>query len=191
MIFHQQHWVRAIFAELLAIGALVLSHQIVDDPKMVAGMARGLATPLTWPKLMLAATALCAVAWAFEEGWRAFNALPSPPDAQTEAIEFGDVGFEEEDTSPPLLPIVLGLVLALAYAFAIPWVGFTVATVFFLIFWFVVGGIRKPVKVLAVTLIGTLVVLYVFVKLALMPLDKGVGAFSDFTIALFHLLSIY
>lgn len=191
MIFHQQHWVRAIFAELLALGALVLSYQIVDDSRMVAAMARGLATPLTWPKLMLAATALCALGWAFEEAWRAFNALPPAPDVEAEAIEFGDVGFEEEDTSPPLLPIVLGLVSALVYAFAIPWIGFTVATVVFLMFWFIVGGIRKPVKLLAVTLIGTLVVLYVFVKFALMPLDKGVGAFGDFTIALFHLLNIY
>lgn len=190
MSFHQQHWVRAIFAELLALGALVLSYRIVDDPQMVAAMARGFATPLTWPKLMLAATALCALGWTVEEAWRAFNALP-PPDVEAEAIEFGDVGFEEEDKSPPLLPIVLGLVLALAYAFAIPWIGFTVATVLFLVLWFVLGGIRKPVKVASVTLIGTLVVLYVFVKLALMPLDKGVGAFGDFTIALFHLLQIY
>lgn len=190
MIFHQQHWLRAVFAELLALGALVLSYRIVDDPQMVAGMARGLATPLTWPKLMLAATALCALGWTVEEGWRAFNALPPAPDVEAEAIEFGDVGFEEEGKSP-LLPIVLGLVLALVYAFAIPWTGFTVATVLFLALWFVLGGIRQPVKVASVTVIGTLVVLYVFVKLALMPLDKGVGAFGDFTIALFHLLKIY
>lgn len=191
MVFHQQNWIRAIFAELMAIGALVLGHLIVDNPQMVEGMARGLASPLTWPKLMLAGAGLCAVGWAIEEGWKAFHALPPPPDAEAEAIEFGDVGFEEQDKLPPTLPIVLGLALALAYAFVIPRVGFTLATVAFLLLWFVLGGVRKPAQVVGVTLIGTLVVLYVFVKLALMPLDKGAGAFGEFTIALFRLLGIY
>lgn len=191
MVFHQQHWFRAVFAEILAIGALVMGYQIVDDPKMVMSMARGLATPLTWPKLMLAGVGLCALGWAVEEGWKAFHALPPPPDAMTEALEFGDVGFEDEKETPPLLPIVLGLALALVYAFAIPLVGFTTATVLFLMLWFVLGGIRKPVSVVAVTLIGTMIILYVFVKLALMPLDKGVGIFGEFTVALFKLLGIY
>lgn len=190
MVFHQQHWVRAVFAEILAIGSLIMGYQIVDDPRMVMGMARGLATPLTWPKLMLAGVGLCALGWAIEEGWKAFNVLP-PPDVMIEALEFGDIGFEEEDKAPPILPIVLGLVLALVYAFAIPWVGFTVATVIFLALWFILGGIRKPVKVIAVTLIGTVIILYVFVKAALMPLDKGTGMFGEFTIAFFKLLGIY
>lgn len=191
MIFHQQHWVRAVFAELLALGALVLGYMIVDDRQMVESMARGFATPLTWPKLMLAGVGLCAIGWAIEQGWKAFNVLSPLPDAFTEALEFGDVGFEEEGNNPPLLPIVLGLALAMIYAFVIPWIGFTAATVAFLFLWFVLGGIRKPLQVVAVTLIGTLIVLYVFVKFALMPLDKGVGAFGEFTITLFRLLGIY
>jgi putative tricarboxylic transport membrane protein len=191
MIFHRQHWIRAIFAELMAIGALVLGHLIVDNPQTVESMARGLASPLTWPRLMLAGAGLCALGWAIEEGWKAFHALPPPPDMEATAIEFDDVGFEEENKHPPALPIVLGLALALAYAFAIPWLGFTLATVVFLLLWFVLGGIRQPRQLALVTTLGTVAVLYVFVKLALMPLDKGAGAFGDFTIALFRLLGIY
>lgn len=190
MIFHRQHLILAIFAELVALIALILGRLIVDDPQMVEAMARGLATPLTWPKIMLAGVGLCALGWAVEEGWKAFNVLPPAPSAAEEALEFGDVGFEREDAAPTL-PIVIGLVLALAYAAAIPYAGFTVATVVFLLLWFVVGGIRKPVQLASVTLIGTVVVLYVFVKLALMPLDRGAGAFGEFTIALFRLLGIY
>lgn len=190
MIYHRQHFIHAIFAELVALSALILGHTIVDDPQMVQGMARGLATPLTWPKLMLAGAGLCAIGWAIEEGWQAFNVLPPPQSVAEEALEFGDVGFEREEDAPTL-PIVLGLALALAYAFAIPYAGFTAATVVFLVLWFLLGGIRKPLQLASVTLIGTLVLLYVFVKLALMPLDRGQGVFGEFTIALFRLLGIY
>lgn len=191
MIFNRQPMIHAVFAELVALIALVLGHIIVDDPQMVQGMARGLATPLTWPKLMLAGVGICALGWAIEQGWKAFNVLPPPPSAVEEALEFGDVGFEQENDDAPLLPIVLGLSLAMAYAFVIPWVGFTAATLVFLLLWFLVGGIRKPLQLISVTLIGTVVLLYVFVKLALMPLDRGQGAFGEFTIALFRLLGIY
>ena len=191
MIYHREHLIRAVFAELVALVALVLGHTIVDDPQMVQGMARGLATPLTWPKLMLAGVGLCATGWAIAEGWKAFNVLPPPPSTAEEALEFGDVGFEQEPDDVPLLPIILGLALAVVYAVAIPWAGFTAATVVFLLLWFLVGGIRKPLQLISVTLIGTVVLLYVFVKLALMPLDRGQGAFGEFTIALFRLLGIY
>ncbi len=191
MIFNRQPMIHAIFAELVALIALILGHIIVDNPQMVQGMARGLATPLTWPKLMLAGVGICALGWAIEQGWKAFNVLPPPPSAAEEALEFGDVGFEQENDDAPLLPIVLGLSLAMAYAFVIPWVGFTAATLVFLLLWFLVGGIRKPLQLISVTLIGTVVLLYVFVKLALMPLDRGQGAFGEFTIALFRLLGIY
>lgn len=191
MIYNRQPMIHAIFAELVALSALILGHIIVDDPQVVQGMARGLATPLTWPKLMLAGVGICALGWAIEQGWKAFNVLPPPPSAAEEALEFGDVGFEQENDDAPLLPIVLGLSLAMVYAFAIPWAGFTAATVVFLLLWFLVGGIRKPLQLISVTLIGTVVLLYVFVKLALMPLDRGQGAFGEFTIALFRLLGIY
>lgn len=190
MFFHQSLWVRAVIAELIGITAIVLGRFIVEDASLVADMSRGLATPLTWPKLMLAGVGLCAIGWAVEEGWKAFHALPPPPSAAEEAVEFGDVGFEEE-AAVPFLPVALGLALAIAYAFLIPTLGFTVATVAFLVLWFAIGGIRKPLQLAAVSILGTIVVLFVFVKLALMPLDRGVGAFGDFTIALFRLLGIY
>ena len=161
MVFHQRHWIRAVIAELIGIGTIVLGRLIVDDPQMVESMARGLATPMTWPRLMLSGAGLCAIGWAIEEGWKAFHFVQAP----------------SAD--------------ALAYAFVIPWLGFTLATVIFLLLWFLIGGIRRPVKLLSVTLIGTGVLLFVFVKVALMPLDRGTGVFGEFTIALFRLLGIY
>lgn len=190
MVYNHTHWLRAVFAEIIGLSVIVLGHLIVDDPEMVRGMSRGLATPLTWPTWMLGAVGLCAIGWSVEEFWKAYH-LEEKRSTLDEALEFGDVGFEKKDDAPPLLPIVLGLFLALAYAFAIPWLGFTVSTVVFLVAWFLIGGVRKPGQLVGVTLVGTAIILYVFVKLALMPLDKGAGAFGEFTIALFRFMGIY
>ncbi len=196
MGFNLRQGLGSVVAALFVLGALVLNRFIVQDPEMAEGMARGLATPLTWPRVMLAGIALCALGWCVQEGWRAFHAArkrrgTAQEVAQGEALEGGDVGFEHEDEAVPGLPIALGLALAVAYAFVIPWLGFTVATVLFLLLWFLVGGIRRPVQLVSVALIGTLVLLFIFVKLALMPLDRGAGVFGEFTIALFRLLGFH
>lgn len=40
-------------------------------------------------------------------------------------------------------------------------------------------------------MIGSVALLYLFVKLALMPLDRGVGAIGEFTVQLYRWLGIY
>jgi putative tricarboxylic transport membrane protein len=85
----------------------------------------------------------------------------------------------------------LGIVLVLIYGFAIPWVGFAIATFAFVAIWMIVGDVRKPVTVAAVTILGTIVTLWFFAGVALMPLDLGRGAFESTTIALYRALRIY
>jgi tripartite-type tricarboxylate transporter receptor subunit TctC len=78
MFFNFGHWLRGVFALSIGFSVIVLGHYIVDDPEMVRGMARGLATPLTWPTWMLGCMGLCAIGWAIEEGWKAFHCRRSP-----------------------------------------------------------------------------------------------------------------
>ena len=184
------------FAFLVA--SLVLKHFIVANPDMAIAMSRGIATPLTWPTIMLYGVALFAIGWAMQAGFALLrlNKNRKPPAdegeaVEVEAVEFGDVGFEHSSIDYPPLPVVLGIMLALVYVFAIPWLGFTVATLAFLISWFLVGGIKSPARNGLVAVLGTIVILYIFVKLALMPLDRGAGIMGDFTVALFRILGIY
>jgi putative tricarboxylic transport membrane protein len=184
-----------IVALAFGLAALVMSRYIVKDPEMAQAMSRGIATPLTWPGIMLSGVAIFAFGWAIQLGFVLHKARRSRAsgkmDIVEEALEFGDVGFEHHAIARPPLPVVLGISLALLYVFAIPWLGFPLATVAFLVLWFLVGGIRSPVQIGLVTSIGTIALLYFFVKLALMPLDRGVGMLNDFTIALFRVLGIY
>jgi putative tricarboxylic transport membrane protein len=195
MRINSKAWAGLIVALLFLIASFVLRGFIVQNPEMAKNMARGIASPMTWPRIMLSGTALFAFGW-FVQGIvhlvrSARHKATHGSDVEDIAIEFGDVGFEHHAIPLPPRPVVLGIVLALAYTFAIPWLGFPIATVIFMVLWFAIGGFRNPVKVSMVTLIGTVILLYVFVKLALMPLDRGVGVLDHFTIGLFRLLGIY
>jgi putative tricarboxylic transport membrane protein len=195
MSINYRAWADLIAALSCGVAALVLSNHIVQNPELAQTMSRGIATPLTWPKIMLYGVVIFSLGWAIQVGFALYkeyhNHKPTKVDPEDEALEFGDVGFEHHALAYPPLPVVLGILLALAYVFVIPWLGFTLATVAFLVLWFLVGGIRSPTQIGLVTILGTIIILYVFVKLALMPLDRGVGMLNEFTIALFRILGIY
>jgi hypothetical protein len=53
------------------------------------------------------------------------------------------------------------------------------------------GGVRRPLTVVLVATLGTAGVLYLFVKVSVMPLDRGFGWVEQATIALYRLLGIY
>lgn len=172
----------AIAAVVAVIACAVLSRYIVQNPEMAAMMARGVAGPMTWPKVMLAGAAFCAVGWGISS-WREM--------LRQREREAAGQGAQASEEQVPFLPVALGLALGVAYAFMIPWIGFPLASLVFLLLWFRVGGIRKPLTLVLTSCIGIVVLLYVFVKLALMPLNRGQGVFDAFTIGLFRVLGIY
>jgi putative tricarboxylic transport membrane protein len=85
----------------------------------------------------------------------------------------------------------LGIVLLIVYSVTIPVIGFTLATIGFLLVWLPYGGVRRPAVVVSVALIGTAALLYTFVKLTTLPLDRGTGMFNGLTVSLYRLLGIY
>ena len=85
----------------------------------------------------------------------------------------------------------LGIALVLAYGFSLPWLGFALTTLTYIVAWLLLGGVRRPLQIALTGLIGTAVFLYFFVKVALMPLDRGVGAIGEFSVALYRVMGIY
>jgi putative tricarboxylic transport membrane protein len=164
-----------------AVGAAVLTRFVTDRPEEAAAMARGIAGPTTWPTLMLYLVMVFALGWAVQRvAWVLRRREQSPASAlPAQAAVAGGTR------------VWLGIVLVLAYGFSLPWLGFALATLLYIVLWLLLGGIRKPLQITLISGVGTLVFLYFFVKVALMPLERGVGAIGEFSVALYRLLGIY
>lgn len=162
----------------LLFGSLLLSQHIVRDSTMIAGLPDPVG-PTGWPRLMLGAVGLCALIWMAKEllALRCAAQRHKPVDEEYEGYAHGRA--------------LIGLGLVVLYGIALPQLGFPIATAAFVALWCLIGGIRRPLTLALVSGIGCAVLLYVFVLLAQMPLNRGHGVFDGFTIALYRLLGIY
>ena len=167
---------RALGAPLgVALVAAGLTQFVTDRPEQAAAMARGIAGPISWPTWMLWAVSFFAAMWALQV-----------------ALRIGRGQFVGANRAPPVpARIWLGIVLVVAYGASLPWLGFALATFVYLLLWLLVGGERSPLRVGITTVVGTLGLLYLFVKVALMPLDRGTGAIGEATVVLYRWLGIY
>jgi putative tricarboxylic transport membrane protein len=65
----------------------------------------------------------------------------------------------------------------LAYVIATPLLGFPLATAAFIVGFMVVAGARRAPAIGLTALLGTVGLLYAFIKLVYLPFPKGAGAF--------------
>lgn len=169
-----QHGLRLAAAAAAAAGLWSLGRWSIAPGVDVDAMARGVIGPATWPRTMLYCAAACAAAVFLRELL-----------AGARAREAGGAAEVHEGRS------LLAVALLVAYGAALPLVGIAWATAAFLAGWLVLGGVRRPLAVVLVPVLGTIAVLYLFVKVSLMPLERGKGVFEQATVALYRLLGIY
>jgi hypothetical protein len=143
--------------------------------------ADSLVGPSTWPRAMLLGIACCAGLLVLRNALLYSEA--GRDGAQPARAAFGDE-FDNRKAA-------LGVIILILYVGAIPLIGFAIATAGFFLLWLPYGGVRKPHVVVSVAVIGTIALLYTFVKLTMMPLDRGTGVFDSLTVALYRLLGIY
>jgi putative tricarboxylic transport membrane protein len=99
--------------------------------------------------------------------------------------------------SPQVLPrvsasrLALGMACILAYVIAAPQLGFPLATAAFIVAFMVVAGARGVPGIAATALLGTVILLYTFIKLVYLPFPKGAGPFERVTLALYRVLGIF
>lgn len=191
MTFFQLHKKRVLGlispAFFVIVGTIMLGY-VAENPEQADAMARGIAGPITWPKTMLYAVIFFAAVWLILDlrlvmhEYRAHQKYP----AKVSSAKASSTAATESD-----LRIWIGLAIIVAYGFLIPVLGFTIATFLYIIVWLLLGGVRKPILISLVSLIGTIVMLYVFVKLALMPLDRGQGVFGEITLSIYQFLKLF
>jgi putative tricarboxylic transport membrane protein len=160
-----------------AVAALVLARGFIAPGVDLDGMARGVAGPGSWPKLMLYGAAACLVAVFVRNLLEVRRAASSRAAADTPA--YNDA------------KLLGGMALLVVYGAGITVAGIAWATLVFLAGWLTLSGLRRPLPVVLVSVLGTVGILYLFVKLCLMPLDRGKGIFEEATIVLYRLLGIY
>lgn len=133
--------------------------------------------PAFWPRLALIGLTLACAAKAMEE-WRR-----------------PEVGPTLDDAAPPAEVsrgrLLVAVILLFLYVVVMPLVGFMLATAVFAVAFMWHAGARSIVGVVTATVLVTVGLLYVFVRVVYLPLPKGQGPFEGITIAVYRLLGIF
>ncbi len=83
-----------------------------------------------------------------------------------------------------MIGLVAGVVLAMDV------LGFLFANLLFLFLFMRLAGLKKKLPLFLTSVLGTLFLLYLFIKVVYLPLPKGYWVFHDLTIYLYRLLHI-
>ena len=135
-------------------------------------VARGPLGPGFWPRLALIGLALGCLAKLVEE-WRrdAGQRVALPPISRAK--------------------LAAGIAAVVLYVLLAPWLGFAIVTALFIAGFMVLCGARSLAALAASAVLGTVSLLYVFVKLVYLPLPRGDGPFEALTLALYRALHLF
>lgn len=137
-------------------------------------LARGQLGPGFWPRLALIGLGAACLAKLVQE-WRRGHATTAT--ASAEPISRARLG--------------VGIASIVLYALLAPFLGWAFATALFVAAFLVLAGLRSPAAIAANVVIGTVGLLYLFVKLVYLPLPKGDGPFEALTLGLYRALRLF
>jgi hypothetical protein len=128
--------------------------------------------PGFWPRLALLGLALACAVKAVQE-WRG----TARADADREPIS--------------MTTLAAGIGLIVLYAALTPVLGFPLTTAVFIVAFMRLAGLRSPAGLGASAVVGTVGLIYVFVKVVYLPLPKGDGLFETLTVAFYRALRVF
>ena len=172
----------APYAALLAAAAWLFH----ETARFAASGRAGHLGPAFWPRAVLV---LLMIVCAIEIGRRVVGARgPAPAIAPAPLVP----AIPEEPEAPrhPRL-LAGGIALAIGYVWAMEAIGFFLSTALFLAAFMWVGRFRRPWIVAATSILGSLVFVFVFMKVVYVSLPLGVGPFRVFSAALMAALGIH
>lgn len=162
--------VAALLAGVLGSGLLFASTWPLD-----AMVPRGQLGPGFWPRLVLIGLAVACLLKLREER----RAAPG--------VGAGSGMLPRVSAAR----LALGVACILGYVIAAPRLGFALATAAFIAAFMVVAGARRVPGIAATALLGTVILLYTFIKLVYLPFPKGDGPFERVTLTLYRALGIF
>jgi len=139
--------------------------------------------PDFWPKAVLV---LLMVTCAVEIVRVALTAAPKPG-----AIARAKQPEAEEEE--PRFPLLLGggIVLTMLYVPGMQVLGFFLATVIYLAAFMAIGRYRRYAVIAVTSIVGSVVFVFVFMKIVYVSLPLGIGPFQSVSTALMALLGIH
>ena len=170
-----------------ALGVIASCLLLVATGGLDDGVPAGRLGPAFWPRLVLvclAGTCLVRLSGAFR------GRSAARPDT---TVAVRDAIVVAPDAPGPISWVRLGAAMALIllYVLATPVMGFPLATVGFVAGFMWVSGARSAPGIAAAAVLGTVGLLYLFVKAVYLPLPKGDGPFEAVTLALYRVLRIF
>jgi putative tricarboxylic transport membrane protein len=136
--------------------------------------------PDFWPKLLLGLTmAVCL----FEIGKIALSHRD-----RMRAEEAGEAKAEAPKRYPGLL--ILGTLLTVAYVYFVSIAGFILCTFLYLALFMIIGRYRKIGVIATNSIVGTLLLVYIFMKVVYVSLPLGQGLFQRFSLLVLNILGI-
>jgi len=82
------------------------------------------------------------------------------------------------------------MAMVICVVLAMDKIGFLLSNFLFLLLFLLLTGLRRKFPLLLSSAGGTLVLLYLFVRVVYLPLPKGMGFFEDITLFLYRLLGV-
>jgi len=99
-----------------------------------------------------------------------------------------DAGEPEAAAPEYLGKLLVGAALIFGFVIVVPYLGFFTTSALFLFSFQWIGGMRKLVTGVVIALLGALVLLILFMRVAYISLPLGVGPFQDLSVWLLRLL---
>jgi len=178
---------------LLIAGWLYYAASLID--KSGAGGTR--IGPDFWPKVIIGAMAALCI---YEIGKRLISGnardamgLTAGLDSTPLEIEGAPVTAQAPvttDVPPDHRRLAVGVALIAAFVFSVAYVGFFVGTALFLALFTWIGGYRRALPVVLVSVFGAFVLLVIFMRIAYISLPLGVGPFQHLSVLLLRLTGV-
>lgn len=96
-----------------------------------------------------------------------------------------------EPTLPGAARVMGATGLIALYGAGFVYAGFLFSTIAFLAAWLIFTRYRRPLGLVLISVLGTILPLYLLIKVAYMPLPRGVGVFEEATVQLYHWLRLF
>jgi len=157
---------------------LLLHHLLTSDLYKFSGVHAGYG-PLSWPEFSLAMLIISIGLLCGARSWACIrrSGLEGSTPGETAACDN--------------VKVTIGGWFILLYGLGFIFIGFLFSSVLFLAAWMIYGGMRNPFKIASLSLLGVIAPLYLLVKLAYMPLPRGVGIFETATIHVYQWLGVF